>query len=382
MENKKFWKGALCGALVMFALVLAGTGIKKVVGAYLPQLLSGGTEGYSEEKMELIKSIIDKYYLRSEDIDEDALEEGFYAGYVEALNDPYSVYYTEEEAKELLQGISGEYSGVGAVLSQDRNTKAITITRVFKDSPADEAGIQDGDILFQVDDHEITDEDLNTVVSWIKGEEGTEVTLHVIRDTEELQLTAVRRVIESETVSYEMKDGQIGYILITEFDDVTYEQFKTALDDLESQGMTGLVIDLRSNPGGNLDIVVNMLKLILPEGTIVSTEDRNGEREEFTCDGSQEFKKPLAVLVNDYSASASEIFAGAVQDYGIGEIVGTTTYGKGVVQQVISLMDGSYLKLTTSEYFTPSGRSIDGVGIEPDVEIVYEYDEENRNKNI
>ena len=173
-----------------------------------------------------------------------------------------------------------------------------------------------------------------------------------------------------------MKDGKIGYIAVSEFDDVTYDQFKTALDDLEAQGMQGLVIDLRNNPGGNLSTVTDMLKLLLPEGIIVSTKDKYGNTDEITCDGSHEFTKPLAVLVNQYSASASEIFSGAIQDYGIGQIVGMTTYGKGVVQQLMDLGDGTYLKVTIAEYYTPNGRSINGTGVEPDVEVEYEYDAE------
>ena len=215
------------------------------------------------------------------------------------------------------------------------------------------------------------------MVTWIKGEEGTDVRLHVIRDGEELELTAVRRMIEIRTVESEMKDSQIGYIRVTEFNKPTYEQFKDAISELDGQGMKGLVIDLRSNPGGNLDTVLDMLRLILPKGTIVSTEEMEGKGEEYTCDGKQEFNRPLAVLVNGYSASASEIFSGAVQDYKKGKIVGTTTFGKGVVQEVIGLLDGSFIKITTSEYFLPSGRSINEEGITPDVEVEYEPDEEN-----
>lgn len=379
-ENHKFLKGALCGALAMLCIFAAGSEVKKIAGRFTPELLAEATgkeDILPEEKLKQIRSVIDAYYLREDEIDEEALTEGLYAGYVNALGDPYSTYYTEEEAKELMQSISGEYSGVGAVLSQNYETHLVTITNVFRDSPAEEAGLQDGDILFQVDDHEITSEDLSQVVAWIKGEEGTEVVLHVMRDGEELELTAVRRVIEAQTIEYEMKENQVGYIRVTEFDNVTYTQFQEALDILDGQGMQGLVIDLRSNPGGNLDTVLDMLRLILPEGTIVSTEDRNGKADEYTCDGSNEFTRPLAVLVDGYSASASEIFSGAVQDYGIGKIVGTTTYGKGVVQEILGMQDGSYLKITTSEYFLPSGRSINEKGITPDVEIEYEKNEEN-----
>lgn len=380
-EDHRFLKGALCGALAMLCIVVAAGGVKKMVVSAVPQLSVIGEKNdpgkFSEDKLKRIRAVIDSLYLREDEIDEETLTEGMYKGYVSGLGDPYSVYYTEEESKELVQGISGEYSGIGAALLQNRETNAVTITNVYRDSPAEEAGLKEGDVLYQVDDHEIMDEDLNQIVSWIKGEEGTEVKLHVIRDSEEVELTAVRRVIEVQTVEYEMKDSQVGYIRVTEFDQVTCEQFQKALADLDSQGMQGLVIDLRSNPGGNLDTVLDMLRMILPKGTIVSTKNKDGKEEAYTCDGKQEFTRPLAVLVNGYSASASEIFSGAVQDYKKGKIVGTTTYGKGVVQEVISLLDGSYIKITTSEYFLPSGRSINEAGITPDVEVAYEPDEEN-----
>lgn len=375
MNNKKrFLQGALFGALVAFLIMLAGTGIKSAV-TYLNVASNSGDN--VEAKMQLIDQLIDRYYLYPEEVDEESLQEGIYAGYVEGLGDDYSSYYTEEKANELLESLTGEYSGIGAVLSQNSSTYMVTINSVYKNSPAEEAGLQAGDIIYQVDDHEIVNEDLSEIVTWIRGEEGTEVHIYVLRDEEEIEVVPVRRVIEVETVEYEMKEDQIGYIRIIEFDEVTYEQFKIALDDLTLQGMQGLVIDLRSNPGGSLDTVVNMLELILPEGIIVSIESSTEETEEYTCDGSNAFTKPMTVLVNQYSASASEIFAGAVQDHGIGEIVGTTTYGKGVVQNIMGLGDGSYLKLTVAEYFLPSGRSINKVGVTPDIVVEYEYDEEN-----
>lgn len=379
MNNKKrFLQGALCGALVAFMVIFAGKGISKVV-SYLN--VTKGGEYTKEQKLELIDQLIDQYYLYQEDVEDEKLIDGLYAGYVGGLEDPYSVYYTEEEAQELLESMSGEYSGVGAVLSQDYTTYAVTITSVYKDSPAEEAGLQAGDIIYQVDDHEIADEELSEIVTWIRGEEGTEVHIHVLRDGEKVEAVPVRRVIEVATVEYEMKENQIGYIRVIEFDSVTTEQFKVALDDLKLQGMEGLVIDLRSNPGGSLDTVVAMLDEILPEGTIVSMESSTEETTEYTCDGTNEFTKPLTVLINGYSASASEIFAGAVQDHGLGEIVGTKSYGKGVVQNIMGLGDGTYLKLTIAEYFLPSGRSINKVGITPDVVVEYEYDEANPDKD-
>ena len=249
----------------------------------------------------------------------------------------------------------------------------VTVVNVYKDSPAEKAGLQDGDVLYQVDGRDVSGQDLETVVSWVKGEKGTDVTLSVLRDGETIETVATRDTIEVQTVESKMMEDNIGYISVSEFDEVTYDQFSEALSSLENQGMEGLVIDLRNNPGGNLDTVTDMLRLLLPEGTIVSIRDKNGNTEEITCDGENKFTKPLAVLVNQYSASASEIFSGAVQDYGIGQIVGVTTYGKGVVQQLIDLEDGTYLKVTIAEYYTPSERSINGTGVEPDVQAEYEY---------
>ena len=363
MKNHSFFKGALAGALVV--------------------LLAGGVVSCSvfkseeNQKMELLNSLIDRYYIG--DVDETDLSEGVYKGYIEGLGDPYSVYYDEEETKQMSESLSGEFGGVGALMSQDRETGVITVLQVYDGSPAQEAGMRDGDTLYKVEGEEVTGEDLSDVVSKVKGEKGTQVTLTVLRaDTgDEEELTITRDTIEAQTVSHEMKETNVGYIRITEFDTVTYEQYKEALEDLEDQGMERLIVDLRSNPGGNLDTVCDILDLMLPEGLIVYTEDKNGEREEYTSDEENQFDKPLVVMMNGYSASASEIFAGAIQDYGLGQIVGTQSYGKGVVQSVFDLQDGTSVKLTIAEYFTPNGRSIDGEGITPDVEVEYQYDENN-----
>ena len=378
-RSSRFGAGVLAGVtgtVVLFAAVL---GIRSFLTETIPGsgLGSSGTSaGSVEEKLDVIDNLIEEYYLYEDEIDGDALVEGLYSGYTEALGDPYTEYYDEEETQALFESTSGEFSGIGVTMSQGTDG-TITVTNIYEDSPADKAGMQVDDILLEVDGRDIQGEDLNTVVSYVKGERGTEVTLTVLRDGDEVDLAAVRDTIEVQTVEYRMLDGQLGYISVSEFDDVTYDQFKTALDDLEAQGVQGLIIDLRNNPGGNVDTVTDMLKLLLPEGPIISIKDKNGNTEEMTCDGENEFTKPLAVLVNGYSASASEIFSGAVQDYGTGTIVGTTTYGKGVVQQLISLGDGTCLKVTIAEYYTPSGRSINGTGVTPDVEVEYEYDEKN-----
>lgn len=379
-ERGKFGIGVLTGALVTALVICGAAGMWKVFSAIRHgNYTSAGTvsEADVNEKLDRINSLIEEYYLYEDDIDEDTLIDGIYSGYAEALGDPYTEYYDEEETEALYESTSGEFSGIGATMSQNLDSGEITVSNVYQDSPADKAGMKQGDIIYEVDGRSASGQDLETVVSWIKGEQGTDVTLCVLRNGEEVELTATRDIIEVQTVSSEMKDDQIGYIAVSEFDSVTYDQFEAALNDLESKGMQGLVIDLRGNPGGSLTTVTDMLKLLLPEGTIVSTKDKNGNTEEITCDGKHEFTKPLAVLVNQYSASASEIFSGAIQDYGTGTIVGMTTYGKGVVQQLMDLGDGTCLKVTIAEYYTPSGRSINGTGVEPDVEVEYEYDKNN-----
>ena len=384
MDHKKsFIKGALSGALIMLLIVILGSGVWKAATVRMAggeaEAAQISAESETDKKLNMLSNVIDQYYLYGDDIDEKAMQDGIYKGYASGLGDPYTVYYNEEQTRDLLDSTTGEYSGIGAMMQQNYQTRQVTIGNIYKNSPAEEAGLKTGDILYQVDDHVIDQEDLSEIVSWIKGEEGTEVDLHVYRgeNAEKVVCTATRRKIETQTVEYEMKEDQIGYLRILEFDAVTLKQFENALTDLENQGMKGLVIDLRSNPGGNLDTVVDMLRMILPEGTIVSTKDKDGNVIEEKNEEDHEFKKPLAVLVNQASASASEIFAGAVQDYGVGKIVGMTTYGKGVVQQLVNLGDGTCLKVTIAEYFTASGRSINKKGITPDVEVEYEADPDN-----
>lgn len=364
--KKNFLQGALFGALIM----LCGTGVVSC-GIRLSE------DASSEEKLSVLKGLIDENYIG--DVDEEALEEGIYKGYIQGLEDPYSVYYNEEETKDLYETTEGEYSGIGAVLSQDLESGVITLVQIYEGSPAAKAGLKDNDILTKVGDIEVTGMDLSEVVTYIKGEKGTDVDLTVLRgeDAEEITVTATRDTVEAQTVKYEMLEGQTGYLSVSEFDSVTYAQYEEALNKLTDQGMTGLIVDLRNNPGGNLNTVCEMLDMVLPKGTIVYTEDKDGKRETATSDDEHQINVPMVVLVNGNSASASEIYAGAIQDYGIGKIVGTQTYGKGVVQQIFDLGDGTSVKLTIAEYFTPNGRNIDGEGITPDVEVEYEADENN-----
>ena len=371
MKNKKsFIQGALCGALAILLIAgLMSCGLK----AHSKEKIASGASG----KLGTLRQLIDQTYMG--DVDEEDLKEGIYKGYISGLHDPYSVYYDEEETKAMIETTEGEYDGIGAVLSKDINTGVVTLVRIYEGSPAMEAGLMDNDILYKVEDFEVTGKDLSEVVSHIKGEKGTEVQLTVYRgdDSEEVTVTAVRNTIQAETVAHRMLDGGIGYISVSEFDLVTYDQYEQALADLENQGMKGLVVDLRNNPGGNLSTVCEMLDLMLPEGLIVYTKDKDGNKDEERSDDARQFNLPLAVLMNGYSASASEIYAGAIQDYGTGTIVGTQSYGKGVVQQIFDLKDGTSVKLTIAEYFTPKGRNIHGKGITPDVEVEYEENEAN-----
>lgn len=367
MENKKgFIKGALAGALLTLLVVsLAACGLQHINEG----IISSDTE----TKLSYLKKLIDETYLH--DVKEKDLNEGIYKGYVEGLGDQYSAYYDKKETKELTESLDGSFSGIGAVMTQDASSGVITITRVYDDSPAKKAGIKTGDILYRVEEKTVTGKDLDKVVSWIKGKKGTKVNLTLLRGTnsDKIKVTATRDVINVETVKYKVLENQIGYISISEFDSVTGAQFAKALKQLQKKNIEGLVVDLRNNPGGSLSTVCDILDSILPKGLIVYTKDKNGKKEEYTSDEKHRLNLPMSVLVNGQSASASEIFAGAVQDYGKAEIIGTQTYGKGVVQNLFDLKDGTCVKLTTSEYFTPKGRSIDGKGITPDVKIEYKY---------
>lgn len=367
-QKKGFWQGALFGALVV---ILAGV----IVSCGLKLNNDTVVSKDAEKKLETIKNIIDQKYIG--DVKEEKLEEGLYRGYIDGLGDPYSVYFNEEETKDLMEMTTGEYSGIGAVLMQERETGIVHIVRVYENSPAMKAGLKDEDILYKVEGEEVTGEDLTEVVKRVKGEKGTEVNLTVLRGkkNKEIELTAVRDIIEAQTVEHRMLEHQIGYVAVSEFDEVTLDQYKEAIQALEKDGMEALVVDLRNNPGGNLNTVCDMLDYMLPEGLVVYTEDKEGKRQEMKSDEKNQFTKPVAVLVNGYSASASEIYAGAMQDYEAGIIVGTQTFGKGVVQRIYDLKNGTCMKLTVSEYFTPKGRNINGKGITPDVEVEYELDE-------
>lgn len=370
-EKKKagFWKGFFCATILFIIIAAVSIGVGLYLNARTYSVNSTGLVTQSEEvqsKLGLLEMYIRSYYL--DEIDDEQMEDYLYYGLVAGLGDPYAAYYNEEETQSMLDSSSGSYCGIGAVFSQNMVTGIITVSKVYEGFPAYEAGIQPEDILYMVEGEEVTGEDLTNVVTKIKGEEGTEVTISMLRDNEVIDFTMKRQTVEVPTVEYEMLADNVGYIMITEFDGVTDEQFHAALTDLQSQGMESLVIDLRNNGGGSVDSVCEIADELLPEGLIMYTEYSDGERVDKNSDASC-IDIPMAVLINGSSASASEILAGALQDYGAATIVGTQSYGKGIVQSILDLQDGTALKLTTAKYYTPNGNNIHGVGITPDVEI-------------
>lgn len=404
MESKnKFWKGALVGALLTaFAgLIIVGMSL----GIFLigktaidgPGQVTESVQNDSQEgsldlnriskKLKTIQQAVDQYYLFDEDMTE--VEDWIYKGMLFGLDDPYTVYYTADEYEKLTEDTEGEYNGIGVMISQNRSTGLITVIKVFSDTPAMEAGMRPGDVLYKVGDEEVTGMDMDLLVKEkIKGKNGTDVTLTVFRQDsgEYVDMTMERRNVEVETVTHEMLEDNVGYISVSQFDIITAEQFKRAVDDLEKQGMEKLIIDLRSNPGGVLDSVVSMLDYILPDDLTVEGDkdlvrtkqdktllvymaDKNGRGKQYYCSDGHSVDLPIAVLVNGDSASASEVFSGAMKDYGKATLVGTTTFGKGIVQTIIPLDNGTAIKMTTAHYYTPVGFDLHGKGVEPDVEV-------------
>lgn len=322
-------------------------------------------------KMAAIERTVDEnFYFES--VTEEDMQTGIYRGMLDALEDRYAVYYTAEELSAQQQSNEGIYYGIGAYVMMNAETETPYISGVIPGTPAEEAGLRTDDIIYAVDGTPTFQMTLEEVTGLIKGEEGTHVTLTLVRDGTAFDQDVVRRKVNNPTVTSEMLDDEIGYIAISEFKNTTVDQFTEAYAVLKGSGARALILDLRGNPGGLLDSAVSIGQQILPEGLVVYTEDKNGERVEYTCDGTREIEIPMVVLVNGGSASASEVLTGAIKDYGIGTVMGTTTYGKGIVQKIIRLSDGSGLKLTTNAYFTPNGNNIHGTGIEPDVEVEFD----------
>lgn len=368
---------SLIGVVLAILLVkgyLGLTGNLLILGEHGASKVKAGSILDDEivEKIDAIYSYMNVYYY--DDVDKDAIKESIYKGVLESLGDPYSVYYTPQEYEDLMVSTTGTYCGIGAGVSQNLTTMEVTITKVYRGTPAEEAGLLAGDMIISVGDVEAVTVSVDELVQHIRGEEGTSAHIVIYRpSTEEtLEFDVVRRVVELSSVEGEMLDNGIAYIEITEFQSKTDEQFIEMVNEFKSQGMKGLIVDVRANPGGLLSSVTNLLDAVLPKGLLVYVEDKYGNREEYTSDPIC-LDIPMVVLVDQNSASASEIFAGALKDYDYATLVGKTTYGKGIVQNIIPLEDGDAIKLTTAKYFTPNGNYIHGVGIEPDIEVDYEY---------
>ena len=392
-DNKKFFLGIFVGIVVMvfliaglFELALESRTVRMLLFDTVKEMSTISSEEEAErtdttsgaaidwskvsEKEEAIYNTIDDYYLN--EIDNDKIQNGIYKGMVDSLGDPYTVYYNSEEYKQFTSSSSGTYSGIGVAVSQNVTTGAITIVKTFKKGSGEKEGMKPGDVIYKVEGKKIEGLELSKVVSMIKGEEGTFVKVTVLRDGKEIEFNLERKKLEVDTVNYRMEDRsgkKIGYISVSEFDEVTASQFKSAISELSKEGMEGLVIDLRDNPGGLLDVTCEMLDRMIKKGLLVYTVDKYGKRVDEDATDSDSFDKPVAILVNGNSASASEVFSGAMKDYKAATLVGTKTFGKGIVQSIVPFGDGTAMKVTVSKYYTPNGVNIHGTGIEPDVVV-------------
>lgn len=369
MKKKKAAK--IIGVILVVVFVFGGGFAAGTISTIVKTNSSDNIASQVQTKMNYLNKLIDNYYLDYNDNkDDEKIKDSIYKGLLNGLDDPYSVYYTKEEYQSLLESTSGSYCGIGVVVSQNSDTGVITAVRVFDGAPGDKAGVKAQDIIYKVEDEEVTGEDLSSVVAKMKGDKGTKVKVTVYRPSTSkyIDMEIERDEVDVPTIETKMLDNNIGYMQITEFDEVTYNQFKEGLESLKKQGMKSIIFDVRDNPGGMYKTVVNMLDDILPEGVLVYTEDKEGKKEEQKSDADC-LDMPMVVLQNENSASAAEIFAGAIKAFKAGTIIGNTSFGKGIVQTIMPLSDGSAIKLTIQRYFTPSGVNIQGTGIEPDIKV-------------
>ena len=367
MEQGRFRKGFILG--IVCTLIIGGGGLKIYDLVQSNERNQGAVTDSFVQKAKYIEETVKESY--TGDIDDDQMEEYMYKGMMASLGDPYSAYYTSEEYEELTTETTGSYEGIGVVMQQDVNTGEVKVVRCYEGAPGEKAGLLPEDVLVEVNGESVSGMELSEVVDKVKNSQDQVAHLTIAREgeSEYLEIDVHLEEVNIPVVQSEMLEDNIGYIALYEFTEQTEPQYMEAFEALKDQGMERLIIDVRNNPGGLLTSVCDILEDILPEGLIVYTEDKNGEREEYTCAGENELDIPLAVLVNGNSASASEIFAGAIQDYSKGTIVGTTTFGKGIVQSLIPFNDGSAIKTTTAKYYTPSGKCIHGTGIQPEVEV-------------
>ncbi len=366
---KGFSKGLVTG-VILSVVVIAIYFFSGVILANVASLTGISVVDYKtiDEKVDDIGDKLEKLYF--EDFDRDKLKVDAIKGYVDGLGDPYTVYYTEEEFKSFTEDIDGTYEGIGAYIGYGENEKELIIVSPIDDSPAAKAGLEASDVIIKVDDKDVIGMTTDQLVKLIKGPAKTEVVLTVLRDGKEMAFNIIRDEVTIPTVKSKMLENNIGYIRLSGFDGVSYDQFVEHFDKLKKDGIDGLIIDLRFNPGGLTNIVTSIADELLPKDLVVYyTEDKAGKKDYVKTKKDSEFDKPIVVLVNEGSASASEILSGALKDYGRAKLVGTKTYGKGLVQATYFLKDGSAIKVTVAKYFTPNGNYIHGTGIKPDVEV-------------
>ncbi len=375
--TNRFLSGMIVGTLVAFALFMLILFVPRIT---LRRSGSGNagakvlTNSATRSKLTEVRQIIEDYYLY--DVDADMLEDYLFLGAAAGLDDPYAAYYTKEELSATMDSVRGEYYGIGATIGVDPEAGDFFVESVYEDSPASDGGLLPEDQVLALNGESVEDLTLTDLVSLIKEQETFTMTIYRPDEEEEKELTLTCADVTPKVVSYEMMKDGIAYLKLDEFTESAVDQFKDAVEDLNGQGMRAIVIDLRDNPGGLFSSVCDILDEILPGGLIVYTEDKNGSREEFEASEDVSLNCPLAVLVNENSASGAEIMAGAIQDYALGPVIGTQTYGKGVVQKTYSLSDGSALKLTVETYYTPNGQEIDGNGIMPDIVVEEEDDKD------
>lgn len=374
--NFDFLRGVIMGAAGCILVLLSALTIAQYAGKInVAAGLKWDENGMSKEaveikdKAEILSSYINRFYLN--DIDYGKMGDIIYKAMVSGLDDKYAAYYTKDEYKDISEKTKGEFCGIGAYISQGKNDNYLKVAGVVKGGPAQKAGIKKGDIIVEVDGENIQGKDSSYAVSKMKGKKGTNVSISVMRKGNKKPITfnIKREVIHDNTVSYKMLDNNIGYISVSAFETVTKKQFKSAVDCLEKKNEKGLIIDLRDNGGGLLDTALDMLDQILPKKLVVYTKDKNGVAEEYYTKDDKEINIPIVILVNGNSASASEVFCGALRDYGKAKLLGTKTFGKGIVQSSFAFRDGTGLKFTTSKYYTPNGINIHGTGFEPDIKV-------------
>lgn len=382
MKSNRYWlMGVICllTAVVFFA---AGFFTYSLINFINPQYQISFNREVSRENIinfNRVKTILMRTYYQ--DVDENRLLEGAIHGMAQAVDDPYTVYYTAEQMKDFMEKQSGNYVGIGVTVYMDEND-LLTVSETFAGSPAKEAGMRIGDKIIKVDGEDVTSiKDSELIVQKIRGVPDTNVEVTVYRPeiNDYITFNMVRQVINLVYIHSDMIEENIGYIQLKLFDeDISYD-FAHHVNKLIANGAKGIVLDLRNNPGGDYEQVVRIADMIIPEGLIVYTKDRNGKREEKKSD-TNELNMPITVLINEYSASASEILSAAIKEYGKGTLVGKTTFGKGLVQSIIRLEGGAGLKYTVSKYYTPSGVCIHGIGVTPDIEV--ENDQQYRYYSI